>query len=83
MSLLRDGGKTNSRCSNSTGLDIIPFDEDQAYLVSSLVVQVNSIDLSLGGRACLALARFTSAIAVTADRVWKDLDLGMNIQLVR
>ena len=39
--------------------------------------------LSLGDRACLALAIRENAIAVTADRAWGDLDIGCKIELIR
>ena len=39
--------------------------------------------LSLGDRACLALASLTGRIVVTADRVWPELDLGIDIRLIR
>jgi PIN domain nuclease of toxin-antitoxin system len=39
--------------------------------------------LSLGDRACLALARMRRLPAVTADRAWARLDLGIAIELVR
>jgi PIN domain nuclease of toxin-antitoxin system len=65
------------------GLNMVPFDEEQAFLAGSLAAHTHSLGLSLGDRACLALASGTGATAVTADRVWKSLDLGMKIQLVR
>ena len=65
------------------GLEIVPFDEEQAFLTGLLVAKTHSLGLSLGDRACLALASVTSATAVTADRVWKELKLGVKIQLVR
>jgi PIN domain nuclease of toxin-antitoxin system len=37
----------------------------------------------LGDRACLSLALITSATAVTADRAWLDLTIGVNIALIR
>ena len=65
------------------GLEIVPFDEEQAFLTGLLVAKTHSLGLSLGDRACLALANVTSTTAVTADRVWKELKLGVKIQLVR
>ncbi|MBN1450293.1 MAG: type II toxin-antitoxin system VapC family toxin [Anaerolineales bacterium] len=65
------------------GLDIMPFDEEQAFLTGLFAAQTHSLGLSLGDRACLALASVTGATAVTADRAWKELDLGVKIQLVR
>ena len=39
--------------------------------------------LSLGDRACLALARARSVPALTADRTWSRLELGISIEVVR
>jgi ribonuclease VapC len=39
--------------------------------------------LSLGDRACLALARALGATAMTADRAWEGLDVGVAIEVVR
>jgi PIN domain nuclease of toxin-antitoxin system len=39
--------------------------------------------LSLGDRACLALARLRNLPAVTADRAWAKLDLAIPIEVVR
>ena len=39
--------------------------------------------LSLGDRACLALARRLDIPVVTADRDWADLDLRVTVQLIR
>jgi ribonuclease VapC len=65
------------------GLEIIPFDEEQAFLAGLFAAKIHSLGLSLGDRACLALASVTSTTAVTANRVWKELKLGVKIQLVR
>ena len=65
------------------GLGIIAFDEEQAFLTGLFAAQTHSLGLSLGDRACLALASVTSATAITADRGWKDLNLGVSIRLVR
>lgn len=39
--------------------------------------------LSLGDRACLALAIERGAIAVTTDRAWQDVNCGARVLLVR
>ena len=65
------------------GLEIIPFDEEQAFRAGLLSVYTQPLGLSLGDRACLALALTTHAAALTADRVWKDLDIGVAIKLIR
>jgi ribonuclease VapC len=59
------------------------FDEEQAFLAGLLYPQVQPFGLSLGDRACLALARQVAGTAVTADRAWEKLDLGVEIQLIR
>lgn len=65
------------------GLEVVPLDEEQAFQAGFLAAQTHSLGLSLGDRACLALASTVGTAAVTADRTWKDLDVGVRIQLVR
>jgi ribonuclease VapC len=64
------------------GLDVIPFDEEQANIAAALRPVTRSLGLSLGDRSCLALARKRSARVVTADANWKKLD-GFDIVAVR
>ena len=65
------------------GLETIPFGEEQAYQAGLLYPPTQPLGLSLGDRACLALAKTTTATAVTADRAWGDLDIGIAINLIR
>ena len=65
------------------GLEIIPFDEEQAFRAGLLSVYTQHLGLSLGDRACLALSLNSNATALTADRAWKDLDIGIKIKLIR
>jgi ribonuclease VapC len=65
------------------GLEVIHFDEEQAYQAGLLYSYGRVYGLSLGDRACLALARMSAATAVTADRAWEELDLGIEIKLIR
>jgi PIN domain nuclease of toxin-antitoxin system len=39
--------------------------------------------LSMGDRICLATAGYLGAIAITADRAWEGLDVGVQIELIR
>jgi ribonuclease VapC len=65
------------------GLETAAFDEEQAFQAGLLYSLVHPFGLSLGDRACLALARMTTATAVTADRAWKDVDVGIGIKIIR
>ncbi len=65
------------------GLEVISFDEEQAFRAGFLSANTQPLGLSLGDRACLALALTTHTTALTADRVWKDLDIGVEIKLIR
>ena len=65
------------------GLETIPFDEEQAFRAGLLSAYTRTLGLSLGDRACLALAITNHAAALTADRAWKDLDIAVEIKLIR
>jgi PIN domain nuclease of toxin-antitoxin system len=64
------------------GLEAIPFSEEQAFLAGMIYLQTKSLGLSLGDRACLALAQATDATAVTADRAWGDLSLAVGVKVI-
>ena len=51
-------------------VEIVPFTETQARLAGELRRTTKSRGLSLGDRACLALARERGLTAVTADAAW-------------
>ena len=54
-------------------LDIRPFDAEAAYAAGSLRDMTRKLGLSLGDRACLALAIQLGGAAVTTDRAWAAL----------
>ena len=70
---------------NALGAEIIPFNETDAIECGLLRPVTRHLGLSLGDRACLALARLTNATAVTADRLWLQLaqPLGVAIECIR
>ena len=60
-----------------------PFDHRQALRAAVLLPQTRHLGLSLGDRACLALAQTWDKPAVTADRAWADADVNVAIRLIR
>ena len=64
-------------------LDSVPLDDELAHATAALRSVTKSKGLSLGDRACLALAIRENAVAVTADRKWAELDIGCDIQVIR
>jgi ribonuclease VapC len=64
-------------------LDVHAFDEAQAYATGALRRTTRALGLSFGDRACLALAHRLGAMAVTADRAWARLDVGVAIEVIR
>jgi PIN domain nuclease of toxin-antitoxin system len=62
---------------------ILPFTDRLAMMAGLLASRTRHRGLSLGDRACLALAMELKLPVVTADRTWADLDLGIDIRQVR
>ena len=68
---------------NALGLSIVDFTEDDGRVSASLWSSCKSLGLSLADRACLATGlRFKTKI-ITADRVWKKLEINSQIHLIR
>jgi PIN domain nuclease of toxin-antitoxin system len=65
------------------GFEVCPYETEQARLTSELIDQTRPYGLSLGDRACLALAIQRKATAYTTDRAWKNLSLGIEIEVIR
>ncbi len=63
-------------------LNIIEFNAEQSKKVAELRSLTKHLGLSLGDRACLALAMQENATAVTADKNWAAFDL-CKIELIR
>jgi ribonuclease VapC len=64
-------------------LEFVDFNFDRAALTASLRAATRSFGLSLGDRACLALAIERDCPAMTADRNWAKVNIGVPIQLIR
>jgi PIN domain nuclease of toxin-antitoxin system len=65
------------------GLDIAPFDEEQAYQAGLLRARTRELGLSLGDRACLSLGKILNAVVLTADTTWAKLTLGVTVKTIR
>ena len=65
------------------GCRILAFSEVQAMEAGSLIALTRPFGLSLGDRACLALAIERNATVYTTDHIWTKLDLGIPIEVIR
>ena len=61
----------------------VDFNSELAYQVGLLRPLTKGAGLSLGDRACLALAQHLNLPALTADQAWKGLSLGIEVQVIR
>ena len=64
-------------------LDVIAFDDAAARATAALRMATRAQGLSIGDRACLALAARRKALAVTADRAWKDVKSDVRVEMIR
>ncbi len=64
-------------------LEIVPFSSSQAILCARLLPPSRELGLSLGDRACLAVAMERGIAAMTADSAWRKLKVGVEIALIR
>ena len=66
-----------------SALEIVPFSPQQALLCAKLLPKTRKLGLSLGDRACIALAMDRRIVAMTADREWAALGDVAGISLIR
>lgn len=65
------------------GLAVLAFDRLQADVAAAIEPQTRPLGLSLGDRACLALALTRNQPALTADSAWRQVDLPVQIVAIR
>jgi len=66
----------------SLSLEVVDFREADAFRVGALRPLGEKVGLSLGDRACLALARIRKAPAMTADRAWLAIGKAYDVTIV-
>ncbi|ABA21351.1 PilT protein-like protein [Trichormus variabilis ATCC 29413] len=64
-------------------LEVILFNQEQALKAGMMRPATKSIGLSFEDRACLALGVILNQPVITTDRLWSNLNLGIEIRVVR
>jgi ribonuclease VapC len=67
----------------SPAQEVVSFDSRQARLAGDLIAQTRPLGLSLGDRACLALALLVKAPVYTTEQAWRKLKLEVPVQIIR
>ena len=83
--LIRDGMSAHeARIALDGCVDtVLSFDAQHANIAAALITQTRPYGLSVGDRACLALAMTLNAPVYTTDRAWAQLQVEVEIRLVR
>lgn len=68
---------------NALGLRVVDFTEDDARMSASLWASYKRLGLSLADRACLATGIRLKTKIITADRVWRNLEINSPIHFIR
>lgn len=71
------------RTLSTIDLQIADYDEGLAERTGELIHLTRRQGLSLGDRACIALAEREGVPAYTADRRWSQISFGIDIRLIR
>lgn len=79
------GWRPEDAWEDATGVvrQTLDFNAEHAKSAGSRFTQTRASGLSLGDRACLALALELDAPVYTADRSWKNLKLAIPIHVIR
>jgi PIN domain nuclease of toxin-antitoxin system len=67
----------------TAGLVVVPFSREQAVRVAALLPITRPFGLSLGDRACMALALTLNCPAMTTDRTWLQVKTDVTVLSIR
>lgn len=65
-----------------TALHVLPFAASDAISVARLAQETAAYGLSLADRACVAIAHRLALPALTGDRVWKQAEKAIGVEVV-
>jgi PIN domain nuclease of toxin-antitoxin system len=65
------------------GFGVVDFTVADSERTAAMWGRTHRLGLSLGDRACLAFAASLDLRVLTADRAWRELDLGVKVDLIR
>lgn len=65
------------------GVPIVPVAQSLAIEAASMIAKTQFYGLSLGDRLCIGLGKELNAEVLTGDRVWREINLGAKITLIR
>jgi ribonuclease VapC len=65
------------------GLEVAPFNTEQAYQAGLLYTKTQNLGISLGDRACLSLGKMLGLAVLTADKTWLKLSVGVTVKVIR
>lgn len=63
--------------------NVVLLDKATALLAGTLVADTKQYGLSLGDRACLALAVNRNLPVLTSDKAWAEVELPIEVRLIR
>jgi PIN domain nuclease of toxin-antitoxin system len=72
-----------ARAAGRFGCQFVDTDEEQATTAGSIHAATRSAGISMADAFCLALAKIRGFPAVTADRSWRRLSVGVQVTLIR
>lgn len=75
--------ETIDRALTAFPIEVVPFDREQGLIAGCLYPACKSLGLSLGDRACLALAKSKNLPVLTADKAWLELEIDVDVKSIR